>query len=562
MSTASVAGVRVVSRSSISRTARRSTPCAASANAIARSATRSSLARAFRDELGLDELYVADLDAITGAGEQRRRDPCAGARGARHGRRGRQRAGAGAGAAGPRRAPRRRRDRDAGRTRTRSTGCSRPRPVLSVDLRDGRTLSPDPQLAGLPALDAVARLHRAGLREAIVLDLARVGSGAGPDVGLIAEIHAAFPELELLAGGGVRDADGPARARRRRRGRRARRDGAAPRRHRAARASLTTVSTCATSAAATSAPVASCSPCQPGIPLSSSTFRRRPQQVDARVVGAQRLGGLHAQALLLGAQLRRPRACAPRARFARHPAPTRSIAASTRPPTTNARRSRSARQRLLQVVDGALERQRVEDAVRDVGVVHARHPGAHRAEQRLDDHVAAELVEGLERVLGALAGDRPRRRHPGPGQQRRGEELVDRPLDRARAVDARSRRARRARAARRRGRSPARASRAGCRGRSRRRSRRATRAAHRDVAVDAPDHARHGHEPMLVAARRERVGQLLRVPAAARPQDRDGQPQNERSSTSRLTRPASKLRPLPTLVSLICAGLKSSGSIA
>ena len=79
--------------------------------------------------------------------------------------------------------------------------------ILSVDLRDGRALSPDPQLAGLPALDAVARLHRPGLREAIVLDLARVGSGAGPDVALIAEIRAAFPDLELLAGGGVRDVE-------------------------------------------------------------------------------------------------------------------------------------------------------------------------------------------------------------------------------------------------------------------------------------------------------------------------------------------------------------------
>jgi uncharacterized protein related to proFAR isomerase len=79
--------------------------------------------------------------------------------------------------------------------------------ILSVDLRDGRALSPDPQLGGLPALDAVARLHRPGLREAIVLDLARVGSGAGPDVALIAEIHAAFPDLELLAGGGVRDVE-------------------------------------------------------------------------------------------------------------------------------------------------------------------------------------------------------------------------------------------------------------------------------------------------------------------------------------------------------------------
>jgi phosphoribosylformimino-5-aminoimidazole carboxamide ribotide isomerase len=81
-----------------------------------------------------------------------------------------------------------------------------PDAVLSLDLRDGRTLSPDPQLAGLTALEAMARLHRAALREVVVLDLARVGSGAGPDVTSIAEIHASFPDLELLAGGGVRDA--------------------------------------------------------------------------------------------------------------------------------------------------------------------------------------------------------------------------------------------------------------------------------------------------------------------------------------------------------------------
>ena len=54
--------------------------------------------------------------------------------------------------------------------------------------------------------DLKPRLHRADLREVIVLDLARVGSGMGPDIALIAELHAAFPGLELLAGGGVRDA--------------------------------------------------------------------------------------------------------------------------------------------------------------------------------------------------------------------------------------------------------------------------------------------------------------------------------------------------------------------
>ena len=74
--------------------------------------------------------------------------------------------------------------------------------VLSVDLYDGRVLSRDPRLAGLSALDAVALL--AGPREVIVLDLARVGTSSGPDVALIAELHAAVPDLVLLAGGGVR----------------------------------------------------------------------------------------------------------------------------------------------------------------------------------------------------------------------------------------------------------------------------------------------------------------------------------------------------------------------
>ena len=64
-----------------------------------------------------------------------------------------------------------------------------------------------------------------------MLDLARVGSGAGPDVEAIAEIHDAFPELSLLAGGGVRDADDLRALEDAGRGRRARRDCAPQRRH-------------------------------------------------------------------------------------------------------------------------------------------------------------------------------------------------------------------------------------------------------------------------------------------------------------------------------------------
>jgi phosphoribosylformimino-5-aminoimidazole carboxamide ribotide isomerase len=165
-----------------------------------------SLARGFRSVLGLGELYVADLDAITGAGDNRS-VIAALAREAR--------VLVDAGVSEPRRA---RELLDLGVHRVVVGTETLPGPdawdallgigslVLSVDLRDGRLLSPDPSLRGLSALDAVNRLYREALRELIVLDLARVGSGAGLDIELIAELHAAFPDIELLAGGGVRDA--------------------------------------------------------------------------------------------------------------------------------------------------------------------------------------------------------------------------------------------------------------------------------------------------------------------------------------------------------------------
>jgi phosphoribosylformimino-5-aminoimidazole carboxamide ribotide isomerase len=156
-----------------------------------------TLARAFR----LEELYVADLDAITGAGDN---DAVIRAL-ARE-----SRVMVDAGVSEPERAQALLDlgvDRVVVGTETLDDAEALDAltdAVLSVDLRDGRTLSPDPRLSGLPALDTVALLRPP--REVIVLDLARVGTSAGPDVATIAEIHAAFPDLELLAGGGVRDA--------------------------------------------------------------------------------------------------------------------------------------------------------------------------------------------------------------------------------------------------------------------------------------------------------------------------------------------------------------------
>jgi phosphoribosylformimino-5-aminoimidazole carboxamide ribotide isomerase len=167
------------------------------------------ITRAVRERFGLDELYVADLDAI-GGGAGSSDVVAALAREAR------LMVDAGAAAAtavarllelrvarvvvGTESLP--------GVEAFRQLRTELPDAplVLSLDLRGGHVLSPDPALAGGGAVDALARLADAGAREAIVLDLMRVGSGQGPDVTLLGELHARFPDVELLAGGGVRHA--------------------------------------------------------------------------------------------------------------------------------------------------------------------------------------------------------------------------------------------------------------------------------------------------------------------------------------------------------------------
>jgi phosphoribosylformimino-5-aminoimidazole carboxamide ribotide isomerase len=167
------------------------------------------LARALRDRLGLDELYVADLDAIAGGtgspdvvaalARDTRVMVDAGTTGATA-IAGLVELGVARVIVGTESLPGVQAFR-----RLRHELPDAPL-VLSLDLRGGELLSPDPALAGSGAADALARLVDAGAREVIVLDLLRVGSGEGLDLTLIAELHARFPDVELLAGGGVRDA--------------------------------------------------------------------------------------------------------------------------------------------------------------------------------------------------------------------------------------------------------------------------------------------------------------------------------------------------------------------
>lgn len=82
-----------------------------------------------------------------------------------------------------------------------------PLPVLSVDLRAGRLISPRPELAGREPAAAAPLARRLGVRELLVIDLQRVGSSSGPPLGAVAELAEALPGLAIYAGGGVRDAD-------------------------------------------------------------------------------------------------------------------------------------------------------------------------------------------------------------------------------------------------------------------------------------------------------------------------------------------------------------------
>lgn len=171
-----------------------------------------AVANAFLEKLGSPEIYVADLDALQGHGHHR---PLI----ARLANQKKGRLLVDAGATDPE-----------GALRVLASGADKviigaetlasweallairaavpaERLVFSLDMRAGRVLSRCSRLAALSPLEALAALHQAGWQEVILLDLARVGTGAGMDRLLISEARRRFPGLALLVGGGIRDAN-------------------------------------------------------------------------------------------------------------------------------------------------------------------------------------------------------------------------------------------------------------------------------------------------------------------------------------------------------------------
>ena len=73
--------------------------------------------------------------------------------------------------------------------------------IFSLDLRDGRPLVPrGPR--GTP-LELARHAIEAGASGLLMLDLARVGTGQGVDMVLLSALRRAHPDVELLAGGGL-----------------------------------------------------------------------------------------------------------------------------------------------------------------------------------------------------------------------------------------------------------------------------------------------------------------------------------------------------------------------
>jgi phosphoribosylformimino-5-aminoimidazole carboxamide ribotide isomerase len=78
--------------------------------------------------------------------------------------------------------------------------------AFSLDLRLGEPVrAPNDLAAGSSAAELAVRAADAGVGSVIVLDLARVGTGAGIDLHMMDDIRRAAPRVTLLAGGGVRD---------------------------------------------------------------------------------------------------------------------------------------------------------------------------------------------------------------------------------------------------------------------------------------------------------------------------------------------------------------------
>lgn len=77
--------------------------------------------------------------------------------------------------------------------------------IFSIDLKEGRLVTCDPQWQTMKPLDVALQVAEAGIQQFILLDLAAIGTGRGVSTGeLCRELRRRLPTARLIAGGGVR----------------------------------------------------------------------------------------------------------------------------------------------------------------------------------------------------------------------------------------------------------------------------------------------------------------------------------------------------------------------
>ncbi len=171
-----------------------------------------AVAHAFRDQFATSELYLADLDALRGEGahlDTLRALAVGGFRmmvdpGLRDMASGRMWLDAGAKrlVAGLERMP------GPELLTELVTEYEAQRIVFGLDLHAGRPLGDTDQWGTNDPTEIAAQAFQRGVRSMIVLDLAGVGSGAGPSTaGLCGRLCDQFPGVEVITGGGVRGRD-------------------------------------------------------------------------------------------------------------------------------------------------------------------------------------------------------------------------------------------------------------------------------------------------------------------------------------------------------------------
>jgi phosphoribosylformimino-5-aminoimidazole carboxamide ribotide isomerase len=169
-----------------------------------------AIAQAFRNQLGLHEIYIADLDAIQGAGRNNHKETIA-----LLARQERMDILLDAGVCDIEQAlawlnlgvrkiiigSETLCERDS--LYKIPTAIAPDRLVFSLDLHAGKILSQCSALSAMKPMEALKHLHSAGWSEVILLDLNRVGSETGVDSRFAAGAQSASPDLQLLIGGGI-----------------------------------------------------------------------------------------------------------------------------------------------------------------------------------------------------------------------------------------------------------------------------------------------------------------------------------------------------------------------